>query len=290
MNFEKMKKIVQEKKFINPDSAHFKPDIGEDKITAYIDTIKYRISHKARSAINTDFYDAFIKLSLQRKAQLSDLDDEFILAAITIDSLLHKDYRKLLSSSTTTLKDMATAIAIVFQDLNILPDADNKILYKYFVNTKIPEEALHYFSSTSFISETLKKLLYEERVIFTWIIQNLTHMIRNSLLVPSKHKAFFTEIFKKQNYIQGEHAILFLEAITKAPDLFSDLAKIPLSIDPFSKQTNFTLWLQDSAKFLSLARLRTISGITATPTVLSFDQRLITFQELYKYDRSIWSR
>ncbi|KRP74720.1 hypothetical protein TX23_00575 [Pseudomonas paralactis] len=287
MNFEEMKQDVIKRSFIKSDSTYFIPTADPNKINAYIDLIKYGSARIAHTVITTSFHESFASLQIEQKAQLSELDEELILASLTIESLLDAGYKDHLHNKNTTLKDMATAIAIVFEDANILKDADEKTLYTYFVNARVPHENLELFSNPHFLSLTLDKLLSEERVIFTWIIQNITQMIRDSLLDPSAHKTFFSELFRTQKYIQGEHATLFFEAITASPKLFEDLAKTKLVIDPFNRQTDFSQWLQDSAKFLSLAKLREISNIRETKIVRAFDQKLRVFQEIYKHDRSI---
>lgn len=287
MNIEEMKQHIIKRSFIKSDSIYFTPTAGTNKINAYIDLIKYRSARTAHTVLTPSFHDSFRTLQIEQKAQLSVLDEELILASLTIENLLDAGYKNYLHNKNATLKDMATAIAIVFEDTSILKDANEKTLYTYFVNARIPYENLESFSNPQFLSVTLDKLLNEERVIFTWIIQNLTQMIRDSLLDPSAHKTFFSELFRTQKYIQGEHATLFFEAITASPKLFEDLAKTKLVIDPFNRQTDFSQWLQDSAKFLSLAKLREINNIRETKIVRAFDQRLRVFQEMYKHDRSI---
>lgn len=290
MNTEEMKQRIIARSFIKNDSVYFTPTVGKNKINAYIDIIKYRSARTAHAILDTSFQDSFASLKIEQKAQLSELDEELILASLTIESMLDTDYKNHLHNKNTTLKDMATAIAIVLEDTSILKDADNKTLYNYFVNARIQHKNLKIFSNPKFLSDALNKLINEERVIFTSIIQNLTQMIRDSLLDPSSHKIFFIKLFKTQNYIQGEYAILFLEAIKASPTLFEDLARVKLVIDPFSKQTNYSKWLQDSAKFLSLAKLRATDNIRETKALLGFDQKLRIFQEMYKYDRLIMQR
>lgn len=287
MTIEELKQHVIKRSFIKNDSTYSTPTAGPNKINAYIDLIKYGSARIAHSVLTPNFHDSFAGLQIEQKAKLSELDEDLILASLTIESLLDAGYKKHLNNKNSTLKDMATAIAIVFEDASIPKEADETTLYTYFVNVRVPHENLETFSTPQFLSVTLDKLLREERVIFTWIIQNITQMIRDSLLDPSAHKTFFSELFRTQKYIQGEHATLFFEAITASPKLFEDLAKTKLVIDPFNRQTNFSQWLQDSAKFLSLAKLREISNIRETKTVRAFDKKLRAFQEMYKHDRSI---
>jgi len=184
---------------------------------------------------------------------------------------------------------MASAIAIVLEDDRVLVDADTSLLYRYFVNAKISSGSIHYFSGAKFISIALDKIVNEERVIFTWIVQNIKSMIQASLLDPSEHRSFFKKLFEKYSYIQGEQAALFMMAASRDYLLFDVLLDVRLAIDPFSKQVDYSLWLRDSAKFLFLEKIRSLEGVSAAKRVSEFDQKLNVFREIYKFDRSLRS-
>ena len=243
-----------------------------------------------RRWLKSEFLENFKNLSIEEKADIAALDEQHILAAALLPELMGENYKKWIDSPNLVVKEMVAAIAIANGDFDAIDKTDESTLYRYFVNSRVEIENLINFSNPIFVTSMLNRLIIEERVIFTWIVQNLISMIQNSHLDPSQHKAFFSELFNKNSYIQGELSILFKEAILKEPNLFDELTRCQLSIDPFTKQIDYSLWLRDSAKFLYLEKLRMLTGIEATKQTNIFEQRLITFKKINKYDSAISSR
>jgi len=287
MNIESMKQMIQTGHHLKVDAQINLLRDSSDDISAYIDLIKYGAIQSSHRWIDPEFCRNFRALSIDEKVELALMDSQHVLSANLISELMEQDYTKWLTSSCSTIREMASAIAIVLEDARVLANADTSLLYRYFVNAKVSSDSLHYFSNAEFISIALDKILNEERVIFTWIVQNITSMIQASLLEPSKHRSFFKDLFKKYSYIQGEQATLFMVAVSRDNLLFDVLLEVRLAIDPFSKQVDYSLWLRDSAKFLFLEKIRNLEGVSTAKRASEFDQKLSLFREIYKFDRSL---
>ncbi|WP_174874908.1 hypothetical protein [Vogesella oryzae] len=285
MTFEEMKAGVQAGHHIKNNSEFYAPPNEKDRVSAFIDLIKYHASSSARRALNNQFLENFDSLSTEEKATLAELDNLHLISAILIDELQRTSSKEWIGSSITILSEMANAIAIVNGNIDLIDSSDNSSLYRFFVHSKIESQHLPSFSNDTFFQYALTRLLNEERVIFTWIVNNLILLVEQGHLDPSRHTDFFLGLFKKSNYIQGELSALFATAVSKTPNLFEALARSPLSIDPFTRQVNFSLWLQDSAKFKYIATLRNTEGIVETGYTQQFDQKFSLFREMNKFDR-----
>ncbi|UEP49948.1 hypothetical protein LMA00_23355 [Burkholderia ambifaria] len=284
-NLEEMKVEVEAGHHVKPGSEFYMPPNDNDRVSAFIDLIKYRAFASATRALDDQFLHDFNLLSLEQKAVLAGLDKHYLIPAALIEDLAIKGVKQWIGSPITILKEMASAIAISNGDLDSIDKSDKSILYRYFVNSKIESKDAPSFSNGDFLQYTLNRLLSEERVIFTWIIQNLILLVEHAHLDPHRHSEFFIGLFEKSNYIQGELSVLFKSTISKTPTLFETLTNVRLSIDPFTKQTNFSLWLQDSAKFKYIATLRSIAGVVETDQVKKFDKKLELFNAMNKFDR-----
>lgn len=287
MDIESMKQIVQAGRHLKDgEQRHLLRDSSDD-VSVYIDLIKYGAVQSSSRWVESEFLRNFRVLSLEEKVDLAQMDGEHVLSAILISELMDSDYVKWLTSPCSTIKEMASAIAIVLEDDRVLVGADNSLLYRYFVNARVSSDRLHYFSGANFISKALEKIVSEERVIFTWVVQNIKILIRASLLDPSEYRLFFKKLFEKYSYIQGEQEELFLVASSRDYLLFDVLLEVRLAIDPFTKQVDYSLWLQDSAKFLFLEKIRNLEGVSDAKRVSEFDHKLNVFREIYKFDRSL---
>lgn len=287
MNIEEMKTQIQSGLHLN-DEVQILSEKDTCSIRFYVDLIKYGNTYSAKRQLNSGFIDDFNSLAIEKKAELAALDKRNILPAVLLSELAEDpNYRQWIGSQNLMIREMISAIAIVNADIDSIDKNDDRLLYQFFVNSRIKPENLTYFSKEPFVTSMLKKLLTEERVIFTWIVLNLIFMIQNSLLNPFQHRAFFIKLFNKEPYIQGELNTLFVEAVLKDPTLFEALTKCPLSIDPFTKQIDHSLWLRDSAKFLHLESWRDLNGTIKTEQVTNFERKLNTFKEINKYDRSL---
>jgi hypothetical protein len=225
-NFDDMKKDVDLKRHIKSGVTFFAPQAGRDRISVFIDMIKYRAPISATRALDEEFHDSFNDLSVEKRAVLAELDKHFILPAILIADLEATDSNKWIGHQIPILDDIANAIAIASGDLAAISKTDKLNLYRFFVNSRIDPSDLAIFSGGEFLQFSLNKLLSEERVIFTWIVQNLIAMVEQSLLSPTDHANFFVGLFEKSNYIQGELSALFKIAVQRAPDLFEKLASV----------------------------------------------------------------
>lgn len=285
MNVEQLKEIIGSGRHIRQDAQVRLPRDDEAKVYVYIDLIKYGIVYEARRWLAPDFEKAFAALPIDAKTDLAEADASSVLRAVLLAEIYQPDYRAWTHIGTPMIKDMVLASAIVDKDLDLIDKDDNWALYRYFVNTRLEPASLYTFADPRFVSFMLEKLLTEKRVIFTWIVQNLTSMVRASLLRPAEHEEFFVKLFNESKYVQGELADLFQEAVEKHPQLFGLLAGCRLAIDPFSKQTDYSRWLQDSKKFLYLGELRAINSIKAKAHVADFDRRLMLFKGMNEHSR-----
>ncbi|MGX9763289.1 hypothetical protein [Pseudomonas shahriarae] len=287
MNIESMKQMIETGHHLKGDAQINLLRDSSDDISAYIDLIKYGAIQSSYRWIDPEFYRNFRALPIDKKVELALMDSQHVLSANLISELMEHDYTKCHTSTCSTIREMASAIAIVFEDARVLANADTSLLYRYFVNAKVSSDSLHFFSSAEFISIALNRILNEERVIFTWIVQNITSMIQASLLEPSMHRSFFKDLFQKYSYIQGEQATLFMVAVSRDYLLFDVLLEVRLAIDPFSKQIDYSLWLRDSAKFIFLEKIRNLDGVSTARRATEFDQKLSLFREINKFDRSL---
>lgn len=287
MNIEELKAQTLAGLHIRSDAQILLPEMKEASINFYLDLIRYSSFYFVRRWLNTEFANSFDALPIEAKAEIAKLDAHHILPARVLSELTDQDYTQWLNSPNLMLSEMASAIAIVNANLEALNKSDETLLYQYFVNSRIEPKDIAHFSSDSFIRSTLNKLLTEQRVIFTWIVQNLISMTQGALINPLQHKDFFLELFQKESYIQGELSRLFNVAVAKEPNLFEELTKCRLSIDPFTKQVDHSLWLRDGAKFLYLEEILSQIEMKSTEQIAAFKHKLKIFKEINKFDRSL---
>jgi hypothetical protein len=285
MNICQLKEYIESGRHIRQDAPVRLPSKDKVNVYVYIDLIKYGVIHEAENWLDPDFLTNFKALPTDDKVELAENDEYSILPAVMLAELYRLDYQTCVNNPNQMIKDMLLAIAIVDKKLDLIDKDDNWALYRYFVNSHLEPVNLYTFADPQFVSFMLENLLVEKRVIFTWIIENLISMIQASLLSPMAHENFFVELFKENKYIQGKLADLFREAVRKHPRLFDLLTKCNLCIDPFSKQVNYSQWLQDSKKFLYLGQLRTTMSEAATACVAAFDRRMMLYQNMNRYSR-----
>jgi hypothetical protein len=286
MTFETLKDQVQSGSYIHDDATAEIQKTDAPPIVRYLDFLNYRVAARVRQWLSTSFRNDLNGLSIDQKAELATLDAKGIISAILISDLLESDFKALAGSNQAPIPDMLNAIAIYLEDLDFIDKRDQLLLYLYFVNARVSEETAPTFASEDFIRLLLDKLLNEERVIFTSIIKNLILMVDRGHIDVTQHREFFQGLFYKNNYIQGELAELLLRATKKDNGLFDLISSTQLSIDPFTKQIDYSRWLRDGKKFLYLEILRNNIPHHSSPQIAKFEARVSKFKEINKFDRS----
>lgn len=268
---------------------------SDDNISSFIDIIRYDFIRSVTHQIKQEFRQSFYKLEINEQLRLSKLDKTSSLLAMSIESIMFNGIPPdcVISDENNTLVDaILVAINISTSNLDKIPDND-ELLYRYFVNASIKPEQVNRFRNPNFQKNLTNRLLTEERVLFTSITNNLITMMETDALNPASYHSFFKDLFKRETHIQGEQKNLFRLAVSKEPRLLDELISVRLLIDPFSKQTNFSTWLNHTQKYLFLAEIAKDS-ISKNPTPSTnatlFLEKLSCFNEVFKHDRSILQR
>jgi hypothetical protein len=112
-------------------------------------------------------------------------------------------------------------------------------------------------------------------------------MISNSHINPSLYKDFFVNLFRETQYISEPTDTLFRVIIEKSPEIFDELLKQKLRIDPFTKQSNYSVWLTETRKLRFLEDLRKLPQIKISSNIERFDTWVKSFKDINRYDRAI---
>lgn len=286
MSLESLKESIQLGTHLKNDAEVYAPENNSDIITTFIELINYHVIERARTRLTPAFREKLKSLTIDEKAELALVDQTNTISALLIMELMEAGRSAITGTPKHPIPTMLYAIAITTEDLGGIDKANYELLYQFFVNARIKKEDATQFANENFITYLLDRLINEQRVIFTSIVINLTLLIDSGVLDLSKRRNFFCALFNKSHYIQGELGLLFKKATQIDNQLFDDLSTCCRSIDPFTKQVNYSLWLREGAKFLFLTEIRAlIPGYTST-RIKNFDRKLELFKEINKFDRA----
>ena len=267
----------------------------DDSVSMFIDIIRYGFLRSSTQQIEPEFRKKFYELDINEQLRLSPLDKTHTLTAMTIENIMFNGIPPNYTIHTNNIKlanNILSAINISNNFLDGIP-SDHELLYKYFVNASINQDQAQRFLDASFQKLLTSRLLTEQRVLFTSIANNLIVMIEVGALSPEIHQQFFKDLFNRETYVQGEQKILFRLAISKSTKLLDSILSIRLLIDPFSKQTNYSTWLNHVQKYLFIV------GVAAdlakqnpevSPTVKNSLRDFSYFSAMYKRDKFIGDR
>jgi len=264
---------------------------SEDDISLYIDIIKYGFLSSSRSQVSADFMEEFNRLSLDDQITVSRGDSTCSLIAVVLERIMCDGSAGSVNfsgSNSQVVADATAAINIVTRNLSGV-SSDPEVLYRYFVNAEIKPAEVQRFEDAEFQALLVLRLLNEERVLFTWIVKNLIVLIQAGSLDLEKNSGFFIKIFRREKYIHGEQEKLFYIAALGCVTVFEGLIGTRLFIDPFSKQTNYSTWLNHVQKYLFLVKVTYgIEKQGALPLFANaFLKRHSYFLELYEHDRYV---
>ncbi|KFE55188.1 hypothetical protein [Pseudomonas syringae] len=290
MNLEYMFSLVRAGEHIGESERPHMTEQSGDDISLYIDLMHYGFTMKAGRQLTPEFRGAFRQLSLNEQLLLAAEDESRLLEAVLLNDVFLADSDILLREyqlHSKILRDICSAVIVVNRRVDYIAHSDLDLLYRYFVNAKVSDDQLYRFADKVFISTLLERLLNEERVIFTWIINNLKSMIQQGYLDACNNKYFFSKLFAKSDYVQGDTVALLELAAEKSVEVYECLISAHVRIDPFHRQTDYGGWLREAKKFQALAKLtfNVPEGYTSKEH-LKMLHRMNAFEKLYQFERA----
>ncbi len=281
---------IENGKLYREDADHtysFSGDVTDACIDSsrYVDPFEIRLS---LSEEITKLLDE--KNNIQDQLKVAELDKKNVIVAYlancqyyTIDNISN-----LLSSKDEYLSSVGVGLAVIYSNPQLIPSLKLGGLYKYFRSCEISKDELNLFTSNEFIEYSFRKILKEERVIFTWMINNLVSLVNIDAINIEENSEFFVKLLSDNDYPNQTHMSLFLLVLKKRPKFIEDILKLNLHIDPFTKQYNYSKWLKEARKFSFISNLRdSISADYSSKETICFDKRKSELNRINKYDRSL---
>lgn len=273
------------------EGADYTYNFPGDVTDACIDASRYADPYGIRLSLSEEI----IKLvdgkgNIQDKLKIAKLDKENVIAAYlaTCQHYSIDDISNLLASEDGYLASIGVGLAVIYDNPLIIPRSNIEGLYKYFRSREINADELKHFTSDEFIDHSFRRMLKEERVIFTWMINNLISLVDMDAISIDKNTEFFVSLLRDNDYPNKTHMALFLLVLKKKPNFIEDILRLKLCIDPFTKQYNYSKWLKEVGKFSFISSLRDSlpEGYSSVETLL-FDRRKSDLYRINKNDRSL---
>ena len=254
---------------------------------ACIDSSRYADPYGIRLSLREEIISLLdSKNNIHDKLKIAELDKENVIAAylVTYQHYSIEDISNLLTSKEEYLASIGVGLAVIYDNPQIIPPLNIEGLYKYFRSREINTDELKYFTSDEFIKHSFHRMLEEERVIFTWMINNLISLVDIDAISIDEHSEFLVSLLRDNDYPNETHMILFSSALKKRPRFIEDILRIKLNIDPFTKQYNYSKWLIEVRKFSFISNLRdSLPEAYSSEETLLFDRRKL---DLYRINRN----
>lgn len=265
--------------------------LSGDVADACIDSSRYSDPLGIRLFLSEEIVDLLDrKDNVQDKFKIAELDKANIIAAYlaTCQRYSSEDIHNLLVSNNEYLSSVGVGLAVIYGTPHIIPKSNIEGLYKYFRSREIAPDELKHFTSYEFMGHSFRRMLQEERVIFTWMINNLISLVDAGAVDIEENAEFFVSLLKDNDYPNETHKNLFLLALKKQPSFIENLLKIDLKVDPFTKQNNFSKWLKEVKKFMFISGLRdSLPEEYGSEGVSWFDKRRSELYRINRNDRSL---
>ncbi|WP_208932897.1 hypothetical protein [Rheinheimera sp. F8] len=273
------------------EGADYTYSFTGDVTDACIDASRYVNPYGLRHSLSAEIINLVDgKANIQERLDIAKLDKKNVIAAylVTYQHYTINDIYNLLVSEDEYLVSIGVGLAVINDNPLIIPRSNIEGLYKYFRSREIKSDQLIHFISDDFISCSFRRMLKEERVIFTWMINNLISLMDVDAISVDQNSDLFVSLLRDKDYLNETHMALFLLAIKKRPNLIEDILKLNLCIDPFTKQYNYPKWLKEVRKFFFISNLRDSlpEGYSSGETLL-FDKRKSELYRINKNDRSL---
>ena len=262
-----------------------------DVTDACIDASRYVRPYEIKLSLSEEIINLVdSKGNIQDKLKIAELDKENVIAAYlaTYPHYSIDDISNLLASEDRYLASIGVGLAIIYDNPLIIPKSNIEGLYKYFRSRKINADELNHFTSEDFIEYSFLRMLKEERVIFTWMINNLISLVDIDAISIDENSEFFVSLLRDNEYPNETHMALFLLILKKNPNFIEHILELKLCIDPFTKQYNYSKWLKEVGKFGFISNLKDSlpEGYSSEETFL-FDRRKSELYKINKNDRGL---
>ncbi|MCK0745457.1 hypothetical protein [Chromohalobacter nigrandesensis] len=183
------------------------------------------------------------------------------------------------------VRKLALSVIIINSRIDVIESDDREALRQYFIWSQLEEKDIDPYQKSSLLDKDLLQAVLDQKTLYTWITSNLSLMIDKGGFDPGKHVDFFEEIFREADFVQKELVDLLAKAVKKDTAVFYGMRNVRLSIDPFTKETMYSRWLKDAAKFMALGFIYCQYVSNVDPSQ-EFENKLRVFPELYKFDQS----
>jgi hypothetical protein len=271
------------------EGADYTYNFPGDVTDACIDASRYADPYGIRLSLSEEI----IKLvdgkgNIQDKLKIAKLDKENVIAAYLATYEHHSidDISNLLASEDGYMASIGVGLAVINDKPLIIPRSNIEGLYKYFRSREINSDELKHFTSDEFIDHSFRRMLKEERVIFTWMINNLISLVEMDAISINNNSEFFVSLLRDNDYPNETHMALFHLVLKKKANFIEDILRLKLCIDPFTKQYNYSKWLKEVRKFSFISNLRdSLPEEYSSGETLLFDRRKSDLYRINKNDR-----
>lgn len=273
------------------EAADYAYSFSGDVTDACIDASRYTGSLGIRLSLREEILSLLdSKDNIQERFKLAELDSQNVIAAY-LASYPHyslEDISNLLTSKDEYLRSIGVGLSVIYDNPQIIPSSNVEGLYKYFRSREIRADELKCFSSNEFVKHSFGRMLQEERVIFTWMINNLISLVEIDAVRVDENSEFFVSFLRDNDYPNETHKALFVLALRKHPSLIESILKIRLRIDPFTKQNNYSKWLVEVRKFKFISALRdSLPRNYISQEVALFDKTKSDVYRIYRHDKGL---
>lgn len=230
---------------------------SQERVSRLIEILNFHSRNWILGFFRDEFVQDFNELNFSDKLEVAESDKHGMIILLMVISQEPQGLASLISQpiDLQAYIDFVLVLALEKRDISLIPHDNYKLMYEYFVFSEIDVSETLHFSNNDFLTLLFKELLTEQQVLYSNISHNLL-VLMDCSIIDSKNKEhadFIERLFIKKEYIHGGIYQILVKAIELSPIFLIQLFKVKLSIDPFTRSTNYSKWLNEENKFQFLA-------------------------------------
>jgi hypothetical protein len=230
---------------------------SQERVSRLIEILNFHSRNWILGFFRDEFVQDFNELNFSDKLEVAESDKHGMIILLMVISQESQGLASLISQpiDLQAYIDFVLVLALEKRDISLIPHDNYKLMYEYFVFSEIDVSETLHFSNNDFLTLLFKELLTEQQVLYSNISHNLL-VLMDCSIIDSKNKEhadFIERLFIKKEYIHGGIYQILVKAIELSPIFLIQLFKVKLSIDPFTRSTNYSKWLNEENKFQFLA-------------------------------------
>lgn len=264
--------------------------LSRERVSRLIEILNYYPIDWILGFFDDKFIQDFNNLSFSDKLEIAEKDKSGLIILLMVISQEPPNFTSLISHpiDLQSYIDFVLVLALDKRNISLIPHDNYELMYEYFVFAEIDASEASNFSSNAFLTHLFEKLLEERQVLYSKISHNLLVLMDCSIIDPKnkEHADFIERLFIKEDYIQGGIYQILVKAIELSPVFLIQLFKDKLSIDPFTRSTNYSKWLNEKNKFQFLTEQFTkikVLDVIQSDEYIEFQNKLEAFNKYCPY-------